>query len=296
MAEEGSTFIDTVIVQPLIELGKTILGSGPRVLHALIVLILGHFAAAVLRRLTTHGLRAFGIDVIYRRLSNGKAPDSNVIRGPSDLGGSVVYWTIMVSAILYALQILGVDEARGLMEQLLAYLPKILVSIALVAIGLYAADFIGRIVTATAASAQLPAPRWWGLGVQYATVGFTAVAVLDYLQIAADSVLLVLGIVISVVPVAATLAFGLGGRRQAGDLLSGRALKGHLAEGDTILFQHRGSALEGMVEELSPTLVRVRAGESVYLIPYSILNRQVTVIRNGQSASQTEERLDAETS
>lgn len=283
--EEGlAALIDQVLVQPLTSLGDGLVNAMPNILLALLVLLLGHVAATLLRRLSAHVLRAIGVDVIYRRLTHKNPHSAEGVSGtPSEIGGFVVYWTIMLSVALYALQTLGLSEAAILLERLIGYLPMLFVSIGLITIGLYAADLFGRIVTATAVSAQLPMPRWWGVGVQYATVGFTALAVLDYLQIATSSVLLVAGIIVSVVPVAAMIAFGLGGRRQAEELIAGKALRPHMTPGDMISFRHDGERVEGELEELSVTVARIRAGGEVYLVPYTKLAGSVTVVKAARS-------------
>ncbi len=273
--------IDEAIVQPLMRLMDGLVQAIPSILYALAVVLLGHLAAALLRRLSAHAVRAIGMDVVYRRLiqrSNLSSSDDGVST-PSEIAGFVVYWTIMLSVVLYALKLLGLSEAAILLERLIGYLPMLFVAIGLVTIGLYAAELFGRIVTATAASAQLPMPRWWGVGVQYATVGFTALAVLDYLQIATGSVWLITGILVSVVPVAAMIAFGLGGRRQAEEVIAGRALKPHISVGDAVSFRYRDQVLEGEVEELSVTMARVRVGECSYLVPYTVLGGAAIAVR-----------------
>lgn len=289
--------IDEVIVRPLASLGERVVWLVPKLLHAGLILLIGYVVAAILRRVSTHALRAIGIDVLFRRLTaSNELIKEGITRGPSDLGGFIVYWSIMLSAVLYGLQILGLSEAAILLERLIGFVPVALASLGIMTIGLYAADLFGRIVTVTAASAQLPLPRWWGLGVQYATVGFTFLAVLDYLQIATSSLLLVVGIVVSIVPVAAMIAFGLGGRRQAAELISGKALRNELQVGDTLRFRHDGQVVEGVVEVLGHTLLRLRSEDGVHLVPYSTLTDRVVAVRpQASSRKDSGEHTDGNT-
>jgi len=272
--------IQKVVVEPLQVLGESIVSALPSVFQALLAVAIGYLAAAVARRLVKHALRAIGVDVIYRRLTGREhLAGEGLVGGPSDFGGLAVYWAVMLSAALYALQVLGLSEAAVLLYRLVNYLPMILVSIAIATIGLYAADLFGRVVTAAADSAKLPMPRWWGLGIQYGIIGFTAVAILEYLQIGAASAVVIAAAVASVVPVAAAIAFGWGARRQAEELITGRAYRTHLAPGDTVAFQLDGERIEGTVEELGATVLRVRTTEGTCLVPYTALARTKTLVR-----------------
>lgn len=256
-----------------------VVGAGPNIVRAIVVLVVGKLLAMLARRVTSHGLRALGIDVIYRRLNKGpELQAGGVAQGASELGGFVVYWTIMISAVLYALQLLGLEEATILLQRLLAFLPEGFIAIILLTIGLYAADLLARITTVGATSARLPVPRWWGLGVQYATVGFTVVAVLEYLQVSTSGVLLLAGIPLGAVPVAAMLAFGLGGRRHAKELIGGKGLRRHLNPGDRLVAQVEGARLDGVIEELCPTFVRLRVGDAIHFVPYSALTENVATV------------------
>ena len=272
--------IEQILLQPLRNLGASVIVALPNVLQALLAILIGYVAASILRRFTKHILRAIGIDVIYRRLTQKEhLTTEGLVGGPSDLGALAVYWSVMLSAALYALQILGLSEAAILLYRLVSYLPMVFISIAIVTIGLYAADLFNRVVTAAADSAKLPMPRLWGLGVQHATIGFTALAVLDYLQIATTSVLLVVAVAVSVVPVAAIIAFGWGGRRQAEELVTGRAYRAYLEPGDTITFHFGGELIEGAIEELGPTIARIRTSEGECLVPYTALLTAKTLVR-----------------
>jgi len=95
MGEKNAGFavvFDEVVVGPLSNLVAAVGKALPLILYACAVVAVGYLLATLLRKLTQHALRAVGADVIYRRLAQRHdVLGESAVRGPSDLGGLVVY-------------------------------------------------------------------------------------------------------------------------------------------------------------------------------------------------------------
>ncbi len=95
-------------------------GALPKVLTALLVLIIGLFLAGVIRRLIAKALRRSGVD---SRLSSSSFSLSNAV-------SKLIYYVIVVIVLMAVLNMMGITDAleplQNMLNQITGYLPKII--------------------------------------------------------------------------------------------------------------------------------------------------------------------------
>lgn len=254
-----AALFDSLVARPLETLGALVTLYLPRAVGALVVLAVGRIVAGLLRRLTRDVLRAAGLDVLMQRFGVTAALErGGVQRRPSELAGLVVFWMIMLSAFMLAFEILGLTSAALLLRAMVAFAPRIVVAVAMVALGLMVADHVGRIVERAAAAAGVPAAGLWGQFTRWGILGFAGVAILEELSIASQTLRLALLGLLAMGPVGAALAIGLGGQGIAREVLAGQVVRSAFRVGDLVRLEVDGRLVEGRIErfELATTLIR----------------------------------------
>lgn len=257
-------FFDRLVARPLETLGAAAALYLPRLLAALLVLLLGRLAAGLLARLTRDLLRAGGLDVLMNRLGvTGALQRAGVGRRPSELAGLGIFWVVMVSALMVAFESLGLDSAALLLRALVAFAPRLLGAVAMGALGLVAADRVGRVVERAAAAAAVPAARLWGQLARWGVLAFAGAAVLEDLNLASQTLRVALLAVLATGPLGAAVAVGLGGREVAREVLAGQVVRAMFRPGDWVEVElASGRAVRGRIQrfDVAATLIRPAGG------------------------------------
>jgi len=195
----------------------------PNLIGALLIVLLGYFVAKVLGGIADRALDRAGFDAAIHRKPTGEWIRS-VIPRPSNLAGSIVFWVVFLGAISIAVDVLGIEALENLVAAIYSYLPNVL-----------AALLIFVVAVAIAAGVATLANRLLGdtsLGRIISTVApilvfaIATFMILDQLKIAESIVTITYAGLIGALALGSALAFGLGGRDVAAQLLQGAYAKG----------------------------------------------------------------------
>jgi hypothetical protein len=193
----------------------------PKVLLALIVFILGWIIAVTLARLVTAGIDALKLDGVFNKAGAdevfGRAGWKLHVGG---IIGWLVKWLIILGFFIFAVNILGLTQVSGFLQEIWGYIPNVIIAALILIAGTVLADFTRKIIAGSAAIARVRSSRLIG-GIAYYTIWIlTIVTALDKLGIFGYfGQILFTGIVFTVA-LAAGLAFGLGGKDVAARWLS----------------------------------------------------------------------------
>jgi hypothetical protein len=142
---------------------------------------------------------------------------------PSDLLGRLAFWTLFVLFASLGIDALGLPGGSpGATVFLLSFLPPLLAAVLIVVVGTVIANFVSQGLLIAAVNAGLPEARLLARAVQWAIILFAAATALTQLGIGKEMVLVGFGITFGGLVFALALAFGLGGRTIAHDILARR--------------------------------------------------------------------------
>lgn len=185
----------------------------PNVLAALVILIVGWIAAKLFRAAVGRGLKLIRFPVLTDKAGiDAFLATGGIKRSATDLLGVLVYWLVMLIVLVTAANALGLEVASALLNQILLYIPNIIVSVIVVAVGLYAANFVGALVMTAVANAGVEEAGLVAALSRYALIIFTFAIALEQLRIGRDIVTNGFLILFGAASFAAALAVGLGGR------------------------------------------------------------------------------------
>lgn len=200
----------------------------PELLGCLLILLVGFIIAKVVSSLVRKLLDKAHVDRRLHGSSASRYVDA-VLPGASPSGGiaHVVFWLIFIFFISAAIGALGLPAATSFMNDVLAYLPNVIVAIlifivaALVsgAVAGAAVRFMGDTPTGKVVGAVAPAVIM--------TIAFFMI--LEQLQIAPEIVRIAFTAIMFALALGLALAFGLGGRELAADMLRQARDKGSQA-------------------------------------------------------------------
>jgi hypothetical protein len=199
----------------------TFLSAIPRLIAFGIVLVVGWLIASLVASGTIALLRAVRFNDLARRSGlAGFVQNMGVRQDASWVIASVVKWFVRLMTLVVAFDTLGLPAVSGVLQQLLLWLPNLIVGLVALVIGGLAANALARLVRGSAAGAGLSNPDVLAAATRIAVWAFAVVVAVSQLGIATTLINTLLVGVVGAVALAAGLAFGLGGRDRAAQLLA----------------------------------------------------------------------------
>jgi small-conductance mechanosensitive channel len=239
----------------------------PRLLGAVLVMIVALIMAILLQRLAARLFEALGLDELAERTgATSSLRQLGYNAGPSRLLGLVLYWGILLTGVAGALSVLGLASLQQTMDQIVNLAGRLLVALIIIIAGVMAAGWLADLVARGAENAGLR-----GSNIFRRVVFITVIAVAGLLaagQLGLEtSVLVILAtVLLATVGLITALALGQGLVPLSGNIAAGRYVQEGLAVGDEISVD----GIEGIIEELGYSAVVLRS-EDGYL--YRIPNR-----------------------
>lgn len=185
---------------------------------ALGILLAGFAVAAMIERGTASFLRRIGFDRWMEEGGVTEALDRAGTRlDPSAVLAKVVFWTVMVLVILLAANALGLAVVSALFAELLAYIPHVIAAVIVLVLGLVLGEFVRNLVLASAGAME--GGRTLARAAKGAVIVLAIFMALEQIQIAEDVVLVAFMAVVGAAALAAGIAFGLGGKDVAAEIL-----------------------------------------------------------------------------
>lgn len=198
----------------------------PRVLIALLFLILGWLLAGLVRRGTIRLLRLLRLDTAAERTG----VEDFLLRGgvrltAIGLVGQFLYWSILLVVALAVFNTLGLTVSTLLLDEVASYLPNVLAALLIVVFGLVFARFLRGLVYTYLNNIGAENAATVGLLTQGAILAFVATLALEQLRIGGQVLVSAFQLAFGGLCLALALAFGLGGRDWAARVLE-RTRKG----------------------------------------------------------------------
>ncbi len=190
----------------------------PKLMAALLLLLLGWFLARVLRSGVRRGLEVLG----FGRMAERSGIEALVRQAGVDLSlagiiAGTIYWLVLLVVAVSAANSLGLDSLAGLANKVIFYLPKVVVAILILVFGTLLARLINRLVFAWLNNAKFPGALTVSTGSEYAVQIFALFMALEQMEIGTTLLTVAFSIVFGGLVLALALAFGLGGREWAAE-------------------------------------------------------------------------------
>lgn len=200
----------------------------PRLIGALVILLIFWLIAKAVRKLIEAALPRTGID---RAVHSGRYGEyvARYASGfqPSAVIGAIAFWFIFLTGVLLALSTLGIEALNNAVASVVGYLPNVVAAIIILVVAIAIAGVVGGAIAKLMGDTALGKIAATVLPVLVMTVAVFMALV--QLKIATPIVVGMFYIVLGGITLAAALAFGLGGRNAAQRLLDDAYDKGQAA-------------------------------------------------------------------
>ena len=195
----------------------------PNLFGALLVLLLGYIVAKVLGGVATRALGRSGFDDAIHREPTGQWI-KRVIPRPSNLVGAVVFWAILLGAVSVAVDVLGIEALENLVAAIYGYLPNVIAALLIFVVAVAIAAGVASLSSKLLGDTSLG--RIVSTVAPILVFAIATFMILDQLKIAETIVTITYAALLGSLALGSALAFGLGGRDVAAQMLQGAYAKG----------------------------------------------------------------------
>src|ERR687898_939780 len=199
---------------------NTFLSAIPRVIGFALVLIVGWIISSLFARGVEALLHAVKFNDLARRSGFADFVQKMGVRNDSSgVIASIVKWFVRLITLVVAFDTLGLPAVSNVLQQLLLWLPNLVVALVVLVIGGLAANALSQLVRGTTAQAGFTNPDMLAAVTKVAVWGFAIVVAVNQLGIATTLINTLLIGIVGAFSIAFGLAFGLGGRDRAAQML-----------------------------------------------------------------------------
>ena len=214
------------LTKPFYDAVITLIDLAPRLIEFIIVFLGGVLFAWIVKRLITLLFRAVKFDkYAYRTGFSNLLLRTAVHQSPAEFLGSVSFWLIVMAVFSLSVGALGFEYTDSLAQGLIEFIPRLIIAALIFIFGYFVASFISRTVLLALVNAGFKmASQVVALLKIMMLMLFLAMAV-EQLGIAHSVVIATISIAFGGLILALAIAFGLGGKDIAREILEKRLKK-----------------------------------------------------------------------
>ena len=187
--------------------GETILSFLPRLIGALIILIVGWLVARLVHRAFQRLFKAVGLDALLERAGLADRLQAAGYTA-TDLAARVIYWIALLVVFLLTAEALDVEYLSDILTDLIGYLPLVVVAIVVVIVAAALGAFLAELAIPWSQERHI---RWLPATARWAVIALGVFVALNTLNIAEEIVNTLFVAVVGTVGAILVIAFGVGG-------------------------------------------------------------------------------------
>lgn len=259
-----------------------IVAYAPSVLTAAVIILLGWLVARLLRNAIIRVADRIKLnDIVDRTGLTAGLRQADIKQTPAQIIGALIYWIVFLNFLLAALRTIGLQAALQPLEDFIGFLPQIVAGLVTLIAGSLLVQFVARAVQGALASMGVEFHQTLGSVVQVVLMGILIIIVID--QMGLDVTLLrnMFTNVVTIIAAGAGLAFGLGGRSVARNVLAGFYARDLFEPGDTLELDGEQGVLEG----IGTLNAELRSGNGVIVVPNTrLMEEKVRVVARSDAS------------
>jgi len=193
----------------------------PALFAATVLLLVGWIIARLLRRGVLRLLKLLRIDVLAEKAGIEDFLLQGGVRYTTvTLVANLVYWLIMFTVILAALNSLGLQNASALFNKIILFMPNVVVAVLVLMFGAFVAKIVRGVTFTYLSNIGISGADVIGHVAQWALLLFVVSVALEQLEIGGQILVSAFQIGFGAFCLALAIAFGLGGKDWAARVLS----------------------------------------------------------------------------
>lgn len=181
------------------------------------VLVIGLLIGNILKKIVKTIITFFKIPYLLERSKLSTKVQINIWL---DILAEILRWTVIIMFLIPTLEVWGLSRATGVINQLLLYLPNVIVAVVIGFIGSIFANLGADLVKNSIKSMGVASANTLAIFTRSMIIFFTILVIMNQLGVAQDLIRILFTGIVAMLALAGGLAFGLGGKDFAKEILS----------------------------------------------------------------------------
>jgi Conserved TM helix len=191
----------------------------PRLVAAAIIFAGGFIVALLVRRVIRRALAWLQFDRLTLRSGATEMLRAADLPTAEVLIAKILFWIVLLGFTVSAVDTLQFGPFQGLMQEFFRFVPRFLVALLVLSLGLLVSNFLWRATLLASVNAGLPGARLLSGVLRVLVMAVGVVMALEQVGLATSVVLTAFAITFGALMLGLAIAFGLGGREAAKTLL-----------------------------------------------------------------------------
>jgi small-conductance mechanosensitive channel len=243
----------------------------PRLAIALIVFLVGTMLANLCSSILKRVLITLKVDVLGQRLNDVDFMQENQISIKiSTILCKALYYVLVLIFLIASTDILGVPVISSFVGNMIDYFPKLMSALAIVLVGIFISDAVGKLVRSTCESLGIPSARILSSVVFYLMLVTITVSALSQANIDTSFLASNITVFVGAGALAFAIGYGLASKDLASNYLASFYNKNKVRVGDEIVME----GVRGKVVLIDTNSLVIQTNESAIIFPLSKLTTQ----------------------
>jgi hypothetical protein len=189
----------------------------PNFFGGLLILLIGLVLSGLLKRILISLFAFFRLSYLLQRT---RLMNKNEVRVWEEVLAEVLRWTVVLLFLIPTLEVWGLSRATTVLNQFLLYVPNVIIAVIIGFVGLLVSNLVSDLVRHSFTQLGAASANTLSVFSKGAIVFFTVLVVMNQLGVAQDLIRILLTGIVAMLALAGGLAFGLGGKEIAAELLA----------------------------------------------------------------------------
>lgn len=203
------------ITEPIVEILNQFFSAVPSVLFAAFLVIITYFIAKIISQIVSQILEGVGFNNILEKLGFASQTFSSPKSTPSQIAGIIAFYALMFFAVIEALDKVGLESISEIVREITVFAGQVLLGLIIFAVGL----FVANVVTNTIKNSSVPNSNILAFLARTGILILVGAMALKRMGLADEIVNIAFGLVLGSLALGAGLAFGLGGKEEAAEIV-----------------------------------------------------------------------------
>lgn len=187
----------------------------PNLVSGIVILLIGIIVASILKTVVLRVLGFIQLEKLLKRYGVPESAESSW----SHIIAEIVRWFVIILFLIPVSDIWGLGRFSEVLNNLLLYLPNVLVAVLMILVGFAIARLVYNVLLASVRGVHKETAKTAATIGKWAVMVFVFLIVLNQLGIASDLIRILFSGFVAMLAIAGGLAFGLGGQDAAKDIL-----------------------------------------------------------------------------
>lgn len=188
----------------------------PSLIGGLLIFAIGLVLAQILKRLLVSLFGFFRLDLLAKK---SHLASQREVKIWEELLVELLGWSVVILFLVPTAEVWGLSRVTDVLNQLLFYIPNVIVAVVIGFVGLIFANLVADLVRHSVRTVGATSAKTLAALARYSIVFFTVLVVLNQLGIAQDLIRILFTGIVAMLSIAGGLAFGLGGKDLAREML-----------------------------------------------------------------------------